>query len=386
MSQAIVTDLRYRMALAPVRTLKRAGYQVTGVELSTTSERRAICFASKALSDRRFLPAGDGFIQALAQLCREKSEMGEKPVLLPVGRGTLELVRDSPELAEAADFLVPGAESMALADDKWELNKLASSLGIPTPRTLCRTQFGSLEELAYSSSYPAFIKFRNGELLGLKPVDRYRVVRTPEELMAVYPQMEAVDSSPIVQASVPGHDIGIAVLMGRDGRLVDHLCYESLREYPATGGPTCLCRTVESRNLVLYAKTLLQALSFRGIAMLDFRGSLENPLLLEVNPRVWGSANLCDVADSSFFPSYAREAHGECCADTHTGYRVGAVMRFSPQNMASFFSRLQNGAPFLHTAADYLRTAFDPHIKDGFNISGDRGPYRRYLLNLLSRS
>ena len=386
MMEAIVTDARYRMALAPIRCLARAGWNVTGVETDAIEEKKAICFYSKYLTDRRRLPEGS-YEAALLELCREKSKGGEKPVIVPVGRRAMEALK-SQQAADAADFLLPSSETLELADDKWRLYKLSEKLGIPAPYTTALSEHGSLEELADSAKYPSFIKFRNGELLGLKPVERYRIAKSPQELMAVYPVMAARDPDPIVQEYAPGRDVGIAAVMDRRGVMVDYMCYESLREYPVSGGPTCLCRTGESLKMVEYAKRLLSAIGYQGIAMLDFRGSMEDPKLLEINPRVWGSANICDVSGSSFFLSYARAARGEELPEAdpeRPGYGLGVTMRFSPQDAASMVSALRAGRPLLSTVGGYIRTALDSNIRNGVKLRGDMGPHRRYMMNLLKR-
>ncbi|MGM9522702.1 MAG: hypothetical protein ACI3VB_09520 [Oscillospiraceae bacterium] len=389
MRNVIVTDLRYRMAMAPVRTLFRAGYKVTGVELESTPPKKAIGFYSKCLSDKRFLPdREEALLEALMKLCREKTVDGVKPVILPVGRKFLNLLQEHPELSEQADFLVPSRESMELSDDKGEMYKLAVKLGIPAPVTSCLSECASLENLSERVKYPCFIKFRNGELLGLKPAERYRIAKSPKELMELYPQMEKRDHDPLVQEYAAGRDLGVAAVMGKDGELRDFICYESLREFPASGGPTCLCRTFLSPVMAEYAQRLLKALDFSGMAMLDFRGSAQEPRLLEINPRVWGSANLCDVSGSSFFVSYVRAAAGEpsLLSDINEPlYKNGVTMRFSPQNAASFISYVKSGRPLLKTAGEYIKTALDRSIAEGFDSPDDHGPYRRYIKNLIFR-
>lgn len=389
MREVIVTDLKYRMALAPVRTLARAGYTVTGTEFESTPPEEAIGFYSAYLDDRRFLPEGeDALTEALISLCREKTVGGEKPVIVPVGRKVLSVLQNRPEMAGYADFIVPQKDVMDIADDKGKLYAIASELGIPAPRTTALSEHGSVEEMAHSVRYPAFIKFRNGELLGLKPRQRYEIAHSAEELIDFYPKMAARDPDPIVQAYAPGHDVGIAVVMDKNGKLRDYIAYESLREFPASGGPTCLLRTVESPKMLEYAEKLMTKLGYTGMAMLDFRGSPEEPMLLEVNPRVWGSANVCDIASSFYFISYVQAAAGERARfDAHETalYRVGAYMRFSPQNALSYFSYLKSGKPFFKTTASYLKTALDGSIAEGFNVPDDREPYRRYIKNLFAR-
>ena len=389
MRQVIVTDQKYRMALAPVRTLSRLGCAVTGTELEGTPGEEILGFYSNCLDDRRILPAEENALTAaLIDLCREKTENGRKPVILPVGRKVLNVLQNHSEVAEYADFIVPDREIMELADDKWRLYNLARELGIPAPKTTALSEHDSINELSASVNYPAFIKLRNGELLGLKPRDRYEIARSAEELTALYPKMEEKDADPVVQEYAAGRDVGIAVVMDKNGRLRDYIAYESLREFPASGGPTCLLRTVESPKMLEYAEKLLTSIGYRGMAMLDFRGSAEEPMLLEINPRVWGSANVCDIASSSYFLSYVQAASGEEPRfDVHKTplYQVGVMMRFSPQDALSYFSYLKNGSGFFGTTLDYLRTAFDFSIIDGFNVPEDREPHRRYIKNLFKR-
>ena len=385
MKKAIVTDMRYRMALSPARCLARAGYQVTGVEFASTPEKEAIGFYSKCLTDRRFLPE-ESFAKGLLELSEELRSDGERPIIVPVGRKAIEAAFQLPQMAGAADFIVPSPRAMELSDDKWRLYELACRIAVPVPFTTALSQWNSLEELAEKAVYPSFIKFRNGELLGLKPVERYRIVNTPGDLMDIYPKMDARDKDPIVQELVIGRDVGIAAVMDKDGRMVDYICYESLREFPASGGPTCLCRTVESPKMVEYAEKLLSAVGYTGIAMLDFKGSPQEPKLLEINPRIWGSANICDVSGATFFVSYARAASGERLElPAEPGYKVGVTMRFSPQDAASLISYLRQGRPIVKTVSQYIKTALDPSIKNGVKRRGDMGPHRRYMLNLLKR-
>jgi predicted ATP-grasp superfamily ATP-dependent carboligase len=156
MRNVIVTDLKYRMALSPVRTLFRAGYSVTGIEFDSTPPKKAIGFYSSCLSDKRFLPDDEGeFVESLKSLCIEKTVNGEKPAIVPVGRKVLTVLQNHPELSEVAHFIVPSKSSIDLADDKWLLYKKAQELGIPAPKTTALSQHCSIDELAGSVITPA---------------------------------------------------------------------------------------------------------------------------------------------------------------------------------------------------------------------------------------
>jgi predicted ATP-grasp superfamily ATP-dependent carboligase len=190
----------------------------------------------------------------------------------------------------------------------------------------------------------------------------------------------------LVQDYLTGQDVGAAVVMDDQSRPVDFLLYVSDREYPLSGGPTCLCRTVFDRSLLQYACKILAELNFTGIAMLDFKGSVAQPYLLEINPRIWGSAALCHVAGSSFFTSYVKAAQGmaepldlETCQPS---YQVGASMKFVPHCLLAALSLLKQGKA--GAACHDLAAALSPRVRDGLAQRGDNRPFWRYVKNLFA--
>ena len=199
--------------------------------------------------------------------------------------------------------------------------------------------------------------------------------------------MHRIDANPIASDYISGRDIGVAVVMNKDCEPVDFICYESLREYPIEGGPTCFCRTVFDRKLLGYAVKLLKEINFCGIAMLDFKGSVENPYFLEINPRIWGSANITCISKSSFFESYVKAAQGNNIAiDTDTclpHYKIGAKMRFTPQSIVCFFANMKKSKDKMRVFSDYLKSFFDFSVRDGLFAIDDPMPYIHYIKNLL---
>ena len=63
MNRVIVTDTQYRMALAPMRTLARAGWAVTAAAFETTVPGARLGFFSRDAQDTLLLPEdGKDFI------------------------------------------------------------------------------------------------------------------------------------------------------------------------------------------------------------------------------------------------------------------------------------------------------------------------------------
>lgn len=385
MNRVIVTDTQYRMALAPMRTLAKAGWAVTAAAFETTAPGARLGFFSRDARDTLLLPEdGEGFCAAL-----EAAAGDDRPVLLCGNRKSMVLaMANRARLERRLELLLPSEAAMTAADDKGRMYQTALRLGIPAPQTTCLSEHGSLDALERAVRYPCIIKYRNGEALGLKPAARYAVVRGRPAFLDAYARMDRLDPDPIASDYIAGHDLGAAVVMDKACRPVGVLCYESLREYPLAGGPTCALRTVWSPRLAQYACALLQEIGFTGLAMLDFRGTPEQPWFLEINPRVWGSAMIAPLSGSPLFLRYAEAARGTAVPlepdRLAPDYQVGRQMRFTPQSLACFAALMKRPGRGAALAAS-LKSALDPRVRDGLFTWRDPLPYLHYLADLLRR-
>ena len=385
MKRVIVTDTQYRMALAPMRTLARSGYAVTAAEFSSVAPQARLGFFSRDAHDTLTLGTDDeGFCSAI-----ERAAGSDRPTLLCVNRKSMVLAMRSRErLERCVDLLLPDERAMQTADDKGKMYAVAQRTGVPVPLTTSLSAHKSLEEMAHTVRYPCIIKYRNGEALGLKPAERYTVVRDEKSFLAAYTAMNAVDPDPIASDYIEGHDIGVAVVMDKHGHPVSALCYESLREYPLAGGPTCSLRTVWSPELVEMACRLLTEIGYVGLAMLDFRGTVEQPYFLEINPRVWGSAMIAPVSGSPLFARYVLAARDAAQpldrSNLRPEYRLGQKMRFTPQSLLCFLACMKQPRK-AETLCAYLQGFFDFHVRDGLFALRDPAPYFHYLMHLFGR-
>lgn len=372
----VVTDCHYKMSLALVRSLRRAGYEVVCCESGCFSERAWLGSRSRDCTESFVWTASEEAAWAIAAQCRPGD------VVLPVGRTTLASFGAHPELAETVRFLASPPEVLDRADDKALIWALAKSLDIPVPDTVTMS---AETGLVRPRAYPCILKYVNGEALGLHAQERCRVVNSPEELQAAYTTMAARSRDLLCQEYLQGPDLGVALVMDRDSQLVDFFCYESQREYPLSGGPTCLCTTAFDRDLVRYGCRLLQALNFTGVAMMDFKGTGDGPRLLEINPRIWGSAALAELSGSTLFDSWVKAALGtvkpmdpETCTPT---YRLGVRMKFVPQLYVAALAEFRQGQ--VRAGLRDLRNALSPRVRDGVFRCSDPAPFCRYFANQL---
>jgi predicted ATP-grasp superfamily ATP-dependent carboligase len=363
----IITDTQYRAAASVARELGRAGYRVLaaydgyGVPVSARS---------RYVSERIKLDAGSYADELLALAEREDA------VIFPAGARSTEIMAS--RRGEFARFsLIPDAGTLRRANDKKQVASLARSLGIRTPREF------DISDPDAALSYPAVIKYVNGESLGIAAENRYAVARNRAELDAAARKM--APEPYFVSEYIPGAGYGVSVLLDKAHRAVRIFCHERLREYPLSGGPSVKCRSVWNENMARDAVKLLRALDFEGIAMVEFKGTPEDYAVLEINPRVWGSYPLAYIAGSGFAEAYVRAAAGESLPEPAAAeYNTGVQMQYflSGARWAAASARhTKSPAPLLRYAADVL----DPRVKHGLWSARDPLPGLCYLIELARR-
>ena len=356
MNRAIILDCRYRMSLPVVRSLGVMDVPVYGADLIGTPREKSLGFYSKYIEDTYSLPAPDDeeFIPKLKTICGD-----DFPVLLPCGiNSLLKIAECKAEVAKFAKIAVPDFDKISLANDKAALMKFASEIGIPTPFT---TTLGdeSVEELAGRITYPVVIKFREGELLGLDPSERYKIIRTKDAFIKEFNRMHALQEFPLVQQYIEGEGFGVSAVFDKNHKPIQVFCHKRLREYPISGGPSSLCVSIWDEKKVEYAVKLLEALSWEGVAMVEFKGDY----LMEINPRFWGSLALAPISGCNIPYALYRAAIGECGGEISCNYKVGRKMQFFLQDSLSVLSWVKKGK--IGVFFKYILDLLNPNVKDG---------------------
>ena len=386
--RVIVTDVRYRMALPVIRSLGKMGLNVTCTDPAETPEALSLGFYSKYTSARAHLPAPSmeqDFIGALRKLSGT-----DKPVIIPVGMESLTvLCRNRDEVNVFAHTALPHIDNLIIANDKDRLMLHAKPLGIPCPETTTLRPDESIQALAERITYPAVVKYRQGELLSLGPQDRYQIVQDKTQLMKTFPLMHEKQDYPLVQEYVPGGGFGVSVVFDQNHEPITVFCHQRLREYPVSGGPSCYCRSDWNDALVQYALTLLKSLRWTGVAMVEFKGNpAEGYKLMEINPRFWGSSALapisgCDITKALYQAALGQQAAPQ--AKLTPQYRLNRKMRFWLQDALSLFGYMkQSQKPFRYFWR-HLGSLLNPAVRDGVFTIDDPRPAFRYFRNALHK-
>ena len=390
----IITDVRYRMSLALIRSLGQAGAEVVtceGERCKGNAASPALGALSRYASRHVWLPEGPGYLDALADLCRETGEaQGCRPALLPVGAGTLGLLAGNRERFEGlCGLCIPTAKQLDLFNDKARVSALAEALGVPVPGRYVRREGEDLDAFFSRAPLPCVVKPVCGEKLGLTAAQRYVAAEGQKRAKAAFSHFSRLaGEDPVVQEYLPGGALGCSVL-AREGQVMASICHRRLREYPVLGGPSSCCQCVERPDLVSWAEKMVRETGYTGLAMFEFKeDAAGKPRLLEVNPRVWGTFPLTRAAGSVIPLLWCVLAWNEGNPERREPLPVpgplpGRKMIFAASDLMAGTGYARRGRPgeLLRALGDF----FNPAVRDGLFEWGDILPGLAYYRSLLAK-
>ena len=302
-----ITDGHWRKTLAATRALGRRGVHVAVGETTRLATaifskycRQAVRYPSPSLHPERFI---DHIYNTLSQRPYK--------MLLAMEDLTLDLItRHRDRLSRLTYLPVVSNAKLRLAQRKDHVLKIAASLGIPTPQTWYIRSLEQIEALKNELTYPVVIKPRiGGGAVGVT------YPRNAKELIVQYRKVHRRFPFPMIQEKIPaaGTGYGASYLMDERSQVKAAFIHKRLREYPITGGASTLRESVRYDTLRDMGETLLKTMNWFGVAMVEFKidPRTGTPVLMEVNPRFWGSLALAIEAGVDFPYLLLKLAHGE---------------------------------------------------------------------------
>jgi predicted ATP-grasp superfamily ATP-dependent carboligase len=351
-----VTDGLWRKSLSAIRSLGKAGWDVTvaGDTLFTTGFWSR--YAGARLRGPLAARDGVGFGRMMVRWLSENAP--RRPVVLPMEDATLRWVSENRDgVLRFADALLPPAEALRIAWDKGETAAVASQLGLGVPQTSLPTTANALWEMVRDAEPGQFV-IKPAAGSGSAGV-QYAKPRSFDDVYRHWKRYGRL----LVQTRVPaeGRARGVSLLFGRDGACLAAFAHERLRQYPVSGGPSTDRVSVRDDRLVADSIRLLQALRWQGVAMVEWKldpSDGNRPKLMEINPRFWGSLELAIRAGVDFPVLYAAAARGEPVApafDYTEGVRCrwmvpGELLRYATERredrepLAAFLAGLPGDA------------------------------------------
>jgi len=354
----LVLDGEQRSALAVVRSLGSRGCAVH----VGSCVARSIAGGSRFALSESILPdplAGtDAYAAAVAQLAADR----QAEVIIPVTEGSTLALLERGTLPDGVRIPTSDLEHFRRASDKAAVLALAANLGIAVPRQWTIAGREPAQEIP-PDQFPVVIK-PSRSVVGSDSGRRKLGVSyagSPEALRVVIDNL-GVEAGPIlVQSRIEGPGLGVFLLRW-GGEIVASFAHRRIREKPPSGGVSVCCESVAlSPELLARSVSLLEALDWSGVAMVEFKHDIRTgrDYLMEINPRFWGSLQLAIDAGVDF-PWYLVEVALGRRIETVDRWRIGARSRWCWGDVDHLIARLRHSRAALDlpgNAAGVLRTA-----------------------------
>jgi len=390
--RVLITDGNQRATLAVVRSLGSKGHRVVVGETTRTSLASRSRHCAEAVAYPPWDKDPRGFIEALEHMVGR----GGFDLLLPMTDPTVFLVtRHRDALEKYARIPFPDHATFARASNKYEMYRLAVSLGVPVPRTaVLESAGGQVPDAAEDLGYPLVVKphaswVEHGDgLTGFS----VRFAADQEALADIMAGTPPEAYPLLLQEGISGSGIGYFCLFA-GGKPLAEFFHRRIRERPAWGGESVL-REAAAPDPALRAHSvaLLSELGWTGPAMCEYKLDRRDgsPRLMEINGRFWGSLQLAIDAGVDFPDLLVRAIEGKSLSPD-AGYRIGVRSRWLLGDADALLGVLAGSAPKGRPVPgrgralwDFLRPSGPKTRLEAARI-GDPGPFVYELSRFTSK-
>ncbi|HEX6694052.1 MAG TPA: ATP-grasp domain-containing protein [Longimicrobiales bacterium] len=357
----LVTDGEERSALAVVRSLGRAGYRC----IVASATGRSLAGSSRFAELDLRIPPSSTQPSEFATAIQHAIDTHAVDLLLPISESALLAllpVRES--LRVRLPF--PALDVFERICDKATVLEASQSLGIRVPRQqVIRDAADAAGVPLPTVLKPARSVFTDAD--GRRGKTTVTWARTPAELRSAMTSYPAAAYPILAQEVIDGPGVGVFVLLAEDGIKASY-SHRRLREKPPSGGVSVLRRSEPMRaELLERTIALLQRLGWTGIAMVEYKldSATDEPVLMEINGRFWGSLQLAIDAGVDFPRIVADLSFGDRIApvkDYRTVWSrwfwgdVDHVIALWRDSRASFRQRVRAVAGFIRAASPDYRS------------------------------
>ena len=324
----LVTDGNSRAALAITRSLGEKGHEVyvAAATVRSMAGCSKYCYQSHvypnpADSRAEFLDTIEAMITA-----------HQIDILLPVTDVCLLPVVEELDRFQAITA-VPFAPKSAVehAADKAAITRLASEIGVATPRSRTLDRIPPSASIDWDGEYPVVIKPARSRVKTdsgwlYTGVD---YAYSQKELASKLTQLPGSVYPVLLQERIKGPGIGLFYCFDQ-GRRLATFAHRRLHEKPPSGGVSVLRESIAADPVADESgEKLLRALGWHGVAMVEFKQDERDgiPKLMEINGRFWGSLQLAIDAGVDFPDLLVRMSAGEEVEPVDQ-YRIGVRSRW----------------------------------------------------------
>lgn len=331
----LMTFGKHPKTLAVARSLGRSGRKVFISDDAPFALSSFSKYCSASFRTASPLNSPSLFLRQIESICKDHSI----DLIIPMDDAECDILSLSDFSCRVdASIALPPPTSYWIARDKHKTLQLASSLGMSVPKTFLVTDEESVSSIPGILGLPAIVKPRIGSgSRGFLILDEESKLPLIRSLFRTYGELLAQEFIPSKKA------IGASFLYER-GRTRAVFVHKRIVQFPHSGGPSILRESIHDPLIAESAMALLDKLEWHGVAMVEFRidSRTDTPILMEINPRFWGSLPLA-IASGVDFPSLLCDVYekGGCAfVDSYeVGLRCANLLPFGLAALMSNFGR-----------------------------------------------
>ena len=307
MKNVLITDAFYKHSLGIVRALGKEGIR----SFVLSHRKHSLSGMSKYAKGEVILSANfsqNELIDSLKKL--------DIDLMILVGTNSFEKIvpwKDALR-SNGINIISVDIDKLKTAFSKVEVYKYAEKIGVPTPKTIYPQSMKDVENIANEIDYPCVIKglYEVGGNIVDYAYSKIELCDKYAKLCTKYNIQEG-DGLPMLQEYITGAGCAFFAVYdsGKCGLTFQH---KRIREYPVTGGASVCAESYRNDLLERYGRAMLDGLTWHGVAMVEFKLNRNNiPVLMEINPKFWGSTDLALEAGVNF---------PKALVDIHNGVKV----------------------------------------------------------------
>lgn len=356
MINVLVTDSNYKHSLGIVKSLGKEGIK----PYILSYKKGSLCSYSKYSNEEIIINKDYNKKELIKELLKYNIEL----IILVGTTSFMRIVPWKKDLINShINIVTVDEKTQNIAFSKKDTYLLAEKIGVPTAKTYYPKSFDELELMIQNITFPCVIK-------GLYEVGGNIVdyAYNDKELKSKYINicnkynLNEESGLPMLQEYITGEGCAFFAVYknGKCGLTFQH---RRIREYPVTGGASVCAESYKNEKLEKYGKKLLDSLKWHGVAMVEFKlNNIGEPILMEINPKFWGSTDLALEAGVNF-PKALIDIHKGIEIEYSNNYKM--PFKYHWPLHGDIMHAIENPKEFLNVVYDTL----NPNVKSNLWIS-----------------
>jgi len=231
-------------------------------------------------------------------------------ILIPVGiESIVALSKHLPELRKFVKIEFSDYNTIQVALEKKLTFQYAEKKGIKHPMTVYPNNIDEAIRLSENLTFPVIIKSSNENVIKFPTIYVDNKLQLIENLnILVKTETEKIEKNfPLIQERIFGKGYGFFAIY-QNGVCKKVFMHERIRENPVSGGVSTSAKSYYDNKLIEAGKEIMAGLNWHGQVMVEFKKDINTGeyKLIEINPKFWGSLELC-LSSGMNFPLYLCE-------------------------------------------------------------------------------